>query len=90
MKPRLHTRLLNRTTRSVSLTEAGRLYLQRARRIVDDIQHLDPSITTRNSEPSGIVRIAASISLDSEGAGKRYSHLPSAISEGTPSHFVYR
>jgi DNA-binding transcriptional LysR family regulator len=66
LEARLHTRLLNRTTRSVSLTEAGKIYLQRARQIVDDIQHLDQAITTRNSEPSGILRIAASLSLEAQ------------------------
>jgi DNA-binding transcriptional LysR family regulator len=66
LEARLDTRLLNRTTRSVSLTEAGKIYLQRARQIVDDIQHLDQTITTRDSEPSGILRVAASISLEAQ------------------------
>ncbi|HTI17542.1 MAG TPA: LysR substrate-binding domain-containing protein, partial [Trinickia sp.] len=64
LEDRLDTRLLNRTTRSVSLTEAGSLYLERARQILDDIQQLDQSVATGSGEFSGELRIAASVSLD--------------------------
>jgi DNA-binding transcriptional LysR family regulator len=66
LESRLGTRLLNRTTRSQSLTEAGKIYLQRTRKIVDDIQHLEQSTITNNADLSGVLRIAASISLDAE------------------------
>jgi DNA-binding transcriptional LysR family regulator len=66
LESRLGARLLNRTTRSQSLTEAGKIYLHRARQIADDIQHLEQSIITSNAEPSGVLRIAASICLDAK------------------------
>jgi DNA-binding transcriptional LysR family regulator len=66
LEARLGTRLLNRTTRRISLTEAGRFYLERARQILVELQDLEQSVTTGNVEPNGRLRIAASVSLDQE------------------------
>ena len=49
---RLGARLLNRTTRRVALTEIGRAYLDRARRIVEEVAEADASVTSLQVEPS--------------------------------------
>ena len=41
LEARLGTRLLNRTTRRISLTESGRIYYENARRIVDDARAVE-------------------------------------------------
>ena len=46
LEDRLGARLLNRTTRSVSLTEVGIAYLDRARRIIGDVDEADDLIST--------------------------------------------
>ena len=41
LEERLGARLLNRTTRRVSLTEVGRAYYERCTRILDDLEEAD-------------------------------------------------
>ncbi|MGA0223657.1 MAG: LysR family transcriptional regulator, partial [bacterium] len=41
----LGVRLLNRTTRRISLTEAGKEYYERCHRILDDIDELETQVT---------------------------------------------
>ena len=53
----LGVRLLNRTTRKLSLTEAGRLYLERARRILADVEEARLSITQLEADPRGTLRL---------------------------------
>ncbi|MGU2419707.1 LysR family transcriptional regulator [Burkholderia cenocepacia] len=57
----LGTRLLNRTTRSLSLTESGHVYLERARQILDDLDELEHTLVARNHEPVGTLRIVAPV-----------------------------
>ena len=55
----LGVRLLNRTTRSLSLTEAGRLYHERARRILADVDEAKLSVTQLEADPRGTLRLNA-------------------------------
>ena len=55
----LGTRLLNRTTRSLSLTEAGASYLARCRQVLTDIEEMEEAITHLQSEPRGRIKISA-------------------------------
>ncbi|MGE8488221.1 MAG: LysR family transcriptional regulator, partial [Paraburkholderia nemoris] len=41
LEARLGTRLLNRTTRRLSLTESGTTYLERVRHILDDLEGVE-------------------------------------------------
>ena len=53
LEARLGTRLLQRTTRSVTLTDAGARYLQRARRILSDVAEAEALAQADRSEPTG-------------------------------------
>jgi DNA-binding transcriptional LysR family regulator len=53
----LGVRLLNRTTRKLSLTEAGRLFLERARRILVEVEEARLSVTQLEADPRGTLRL---------------------------------
>lgn len=54
----LGVRLLNRTTRKISLTEAGAAYLERCQQILEDIEETELSVTQLHTEPQGLLRIS--------------------------------
>ena len=52
--------LLNRTTRSMQLTPGGKDYYQGAKRIVEDVEQLEDSLTSEHqNNPSGLIRLSA-------------------------------
>jgi DNA-binding transcriptional LysR family regulator len=53
--------LLARSTRALSVTDAGRRFFERVRSIVHDAESARSEIRSANSEPSGILRITAPI-----------------------------
>lgn len=55
-------RLLHRTTRKVELTEAGKLYYERCRRIVDEARVAHEQLSEMLAQPSGLLR--ASLPVD--------------------------
>lgn len=61
LEERLGTRLLQRTTRSVTLTDAGARYLARVRCILADVEEAEASIEDERSRPSGRLIVSAPI-----------------------------
>ena len=59
LEAHLNTRLINRTTRNLSLTEAGLRYLQGCRCVLEELDHLESSVAQTESEPSGTLRVIA-------------------------------
>ena len=59
----LGARLLNRTTRRMSLTDEGRDYYERGRQIVAAIEDAQLSLSARTATPRGRLRIASSVSF---------------------------
>ncbi|MBJ7311763.1 LysR family transcriptional regulator [Rugamonas sp. CCM 8940] len=57
LEQHLGARLLNRTTRRLSLTETGRHYLERVRSILGDIDDADAIASSAAQRPSGTLRI---------------------------------
>jgi DNA-binding transcriptional LysR family regulator len=55
----LGVRLMNRTTRKLSLTEAGEAYYREASQLLQQLDDLDASITDQTSAPRGLLRISA-------------------------------
>jgi len=62
LEDRLGARLLNRTTRDLSLTDVGRAYLERGRALIAEFDALDASVS-ETAGPSGVLKITASISF---------------------------
>lgn len=63
LEERLGARLLYRTTRKISLTEAGRDYYERCTQILAQIEDADSRVSALTSVPRGILRINASTVL---------------------------
>src|SRR5438132_4382768 len=59
LEDRLGARLLQRTTRSVALTDAGARYLERARRILGDVAEAEAAALAGRSVPSGRLAVTA-------------------------------
>lgn len=59
LEDHLQARLLQRTTRKLSLTDEGRDYVERARRILDDLNDAEDAVSPHGSEPRGKLRISA-------------------------------
>ncbi len=57
LEEHLGTRLLNRTTRRLSLTEIGEAYLERARRILADVEEAAALAASATQEVRGLLRI---------------------------------
>jgi DNA-binding transcriptional LysR family regulator len=60
LEERLGVRLLNRTTRYVSLTEAGRTYHERCVQILSEIEDAEEAAQVLQSKPRGILRLNTS------------------------------
>jgi len=63
LEQRLQTRLLNRSTRSISLTEAGAAYYERCRRILDEVREAEGALGKLQSALSGTLHVNGSIAL---------------------------
>lgn len=61
LEARLGTRLLNRTTRRISLTESGRIYYENARRIVGDASALRNRLHATGDRPFGELRMSVPV-----------------------------
>jgi DNA-binding transcriptional LysR family regulator len=57
----LGSRLMERTSRHLVLTETGRFYHDRACRLVEDLQQAADEARDLTAEPRGVVRVAASV-----------------------------
>ena len=53
-----NTALLKRSTRQLSLTEAGELFLEGARKLVNDEDNLKALLSEKDTEPEGILRVS--------------------------------
>lgn len=78
LEQRLGVRLLNRTTRSISLTAEGELYLVNAQRILGEIEEMEQQVSSSRAEPRGLLRVNAPL-----GFGR--THVGPAVSS-----FVHR
>jgi len=67
IEQRLGVRLLNRTTRRISLTNEGEVYLAEARRIIAEIDELERLVSSSRAVPKGLLRVNAPL-----GFGRTY------------------
>jgi DNA-binding transcriptional LysR family regulator len=61
LEDRLGARLLQRTTRKVALTDVGARYLERARRILGDVEEAEGSAQDERRRPSGRLVVSAPV-----------------------------
>jgi LysR family transcriptional activator of dmlA len=64
---RLGVRLLNRTTRRMSVTHEGEVYYAEAVRILAEVEELESSVAESRAVPKGLLRVNATI-----GFGRQY------------------
>src|SRR5215471_14617331 len=67
LEERLGVRLVQRTTRSLSLTEAGAAFFARASQILDDLRDAEAEVQRATAQPRGNLRVTASLMF-----GQRY------------------
>ncbi len=63
LEERLGARLFNRTTRSLSLTEAGQRFLESARRLLSEIDSAEKDALGESATPSGHLTVTASVTF---------------------------
>ena len=61
LEAQLGMTLIQRTTRRLDLTEEGQWLLERARRVIADLQDTEAQAAARRSQPSGLVRVNAAM-----------------------------
>ena len=61
LEQRLGARLLQRTTRSVTLTDVGARYLERARRILGDVEEAEAAVEGERTRPGGRLVVSAPV-----------------------------
>ncbi|WP_343659812.1 LysR family transcriptional regulator [Ralstonia sp.] len=74
LEKRLGVRLLNRTTRRLSVTHEGDIYLATGARLLEELQELEQTVSSSRGTPKGLLRINATF-----GFGRR--HVAPAIVE---------
>jgi DNA-binding transcriptional LysR family regulator len=79
LETRLGVRLLNRTTRRSSLTDAGRAYYEGAVKLLSDVAELDALVADSEASLKGRLRLAAPLSFG-------LCHLAAAIEEFMNAH----
>ncbi len=63
LEEHLGARLMNRSTRSVTLTEEGNQYYQDARRILEELEGADRTVSELSGPPSGLLRVAMPVAF---------------------------
>ena len=63
LEDRLKARLFRRTTRQLSLTEAGEAFHRHASRIVQDIADAERAVTRLGDAPRGLLRVSAAVTF---------------------------
>jgi DNA-binding transcriptional LysR family regulator len=74
LEKRLGVRLLNRTTRRISVTHEGEMYLATGGRLLAELQELEQAISSSKAVPKGLLRVNATF-----GFGRR--HIAPAVVE---------
>lgn len=59
LEQRLGARLLNRNSRNLSVTEAGQIYLERCRTMLEDLDEVEATVSRTTVTPRGTIRLTA-------------------------------
>lgn len=61
LEKKLAVKLLNRTTRRVNLTEAGQLYFQHCKHLVEGLELAELAVTQMQRSPTGTIKVTAPV-----------------------------
>jgi len=81
LEDRLGVRLLNRTTRKLSLTEVGHVFYERCERIMSEAEEAELAITRLQDEARGLLKISAPVSFGVKHLGKPLAAFASQYEE---------
>ena len=87
LEARLGVRLINRTTRSLHMTDEGAAYYETCTRVLAEIEEADAAVSAGRAEPRGILRVALPASFGNQhvaplvpGFAARYPDVQLALS----------
>lgn len=63
LEKRLNVKLLNRSTRSLSLTDVGKQYYERCVYILDELRETESTLSNQQTQPAGTLRINTPITF---------------------------
>src|SRR5712671_2800982 len=63
LEERLNARLLQRTTRKLSLTDAGRTFYDHCARIVSEVEDAERAVSSLEEIPRGVLRVTAPVNV---------------------------
>jgi len=66
LEARLGVRLINRTTRSLHMTDEGAAYYETCTRVLAEIEEADAAVSAGRAEPRGILRVSLPASFGSQ------------------------
>lgn len=80
LEDRLGTRLLNRTSRHVSLTETGSLYFNQAKQTLEALEDVEAAVGNITAEPRGTLKLSAPVWF----ANERFSRVITEFHDACP------
>ena len=84
IEKRIGVRLLNRNSRKLSLTEPGRVYFERCKNVLDDLEQTELELASLSTVPRGTLRI----SCPSWFAQQRFANLMAGLRRKFPEILV--
>ena len=63
LEERLDSRLLQRTTRKLGLTDVGRMFYEHGVRIVSEVENAEHAVRSQHEAPRGLLRVTAPLNL---------------------------
>ena len=84
IEKRIGVRLLNRNSRKLSLTEPGRVYFERCKNVLDDLEQTELELASLSTVPRGTLRI----SCPSWFAQQRFANLMAGLRQKFPEILV--
>ena len=81
LETRLGVRLIARSTRRLSLTQEGEIYLAEGRRILEEIDELEQAISSSQGAPVGLLRVHATLGFGRSFIAPAISHFSNRYSD---------
>lgn len=82
LESQLATRLLERNTRRQSLTDAGRVYFDEAKRVMEQVSIAESAVERLRLAPAGTLRVSAPTSFGASVISAPDRHLPAGLACG--------